>query len=119
MYSINCDPKKNRIHIKLIGSMGMDEMVKCVDETIAATRKLKRGFDVITDIVEFAPASPEVTKQIERAQAQFVTSGVRKGVRIVGSKVLSGLQFNRTSSNVGYSSVNVATFEDAVRELAT
>lgn len=118
MYTIDCDPVKNRIHIKLVGSLGMDEMVKCVNETIAATKKLRRGYDVITDIVEFAPATPEVAKQIERAQAHFVASGVRKGVRVVGSKVLAGLQFNRTSSNVGYSSVNVATFEDAVKELS-
>lgn len=117
MYTIQCTPQQNRIHIKLAGSMGMDEMVKCVDETIAAAKKLRRGYDVITDISDFAPASPEVAKQIERVQAHFVASGVRKGVRVVGSKVLAGLQFNRTSSNVGYPSVNVATFEDAVREL--
>ncbi len=117
MYTIQCNQQQNRVHIKLVGSMGMDEMVKCVNETIAATKRLRRGFDVITDIADFAPASPEVVKEIERIQAHFVASGVRKGVRVVGSKVLAGLQFNRTSSNVGYPSVNVATVEDAVREL--
>jgi hypothetical protein len=118
MHSIDCDPKKNRIHIKLAGLMALDEMVKCSNETIAATARLKRGYDVITDIVDFSPAGPEVTKQIERVQAHFVASGARKGVRIVGQKVIASLQFKRTGSNVGYSSVNVATLADAEIELS-
>jgi hypothetical protein len=118
MYTIVCDSAKNYIHIKLVGSIGIDEMVKCVNETIEATKKLRRGYHVITDIAGFAPTTPEVAKQIERVQAHFVASGVRKGARVVGGKVLAGLQFNRTSSNVGYSSVNVATFEDALKELS-
>ena len=118
MYKIECDPKKNRIYIKLSGFMRLDEMTKCSDETIAATAKLKRGYDVITDIVDFSPAAPEVTKEIERVQAHFVASGVRKGVRIVGSKVVAGLQFKRTGSSAGYASANVATLADAEAELS-
>ena len=118
MHKIDCDLKKNRIHIKLAGSMALDEMVKCSNETIAATARLRRGYDVVTDIVDFSPATPEVTKEIERVQAHFVASGARKGVRIVGQKVIAGLQFKRTGSSVGYTSVNVATLADAEIELS-
>jgi hypothetical protein len=118
MYKIDCDLKKNRIHIKLAGQMPLHEIVKCSNETIAATAKLKRGYDVITDIIDFSPAGPEVTKDIERVQAHFVASGARRGVRIVGNKVIAGLQFKRTSSNVGYTSTNVATLADAEIELS-
>jgi len=118
MYKIECDPKKNRIYIKMSGFMRQDELAKCSDETIAATAKLRRGYDVITDLVDFSPAAPEVTKEIERVQAHFVASGVRKGVRIVGRQVLSGLQFKRTGASAHYTSVNVATLAEAEAELS-
>ncbi len=92
-------------------------MKKCSDETIALAKKLKRGFDVITDISQFKPATPEATKEIERVQAFFKTSGVRHGVRVVGENVLSGMQFKRTGGIAGYVSSNVATLSEAEKLL--
>ncbi len=115
-YTIKSDQVKNRLYVSLVGFFTLEEMQKCVDETIEATRKLKRGYDVITDISEFNPGLPEVTKEIERAQAHFA-SEARQGIRIVGANAISGMQFKRTGAHAEYSSTNVATMEDAERLL--
>lgn len=118
MYTIRTDPGKNRLYVSLVGFFNLEEMKKCVDETIEATKKLKRGYDVVTDITQFKPGSPEVTKEVERVQAHFVAFGVRQGVRIVGASALAGMQFKRTGTQAGYMSTNVATPEEAEEVLA-
>jgi len=118
MYTIKTDLAKNRLYVTLNGFFTIDEMKKCVDETITATNKLKHGYDVITDISQFKPGTPEVTKEIQRAQAHFASSGARRGVRIVGENALSGMQFKRTGTQAGYSSTNVASLEAAEQVLA-
>ena len=118
MYTIQPNRIKNRLHVTLTGFFTIDEMKKCVDETIEATKKLSHGYDVITDISEFKAGSPEVAAEIQRAQTHFANSGARRGVRIVGKNALSGMQFKRTGTQAGYSSTNVATLEDAEQVLA-
>lgn len=118
MYTIQANPIKNRLHVALIGYFTLDEMKQCVDETIEATKKLKHGYEVITDISQFKPGEPAVAKEIERAQAHFVASGVRRGVRVVGASAISGMQFKRTAAQAGYESINVATLEEAEQILA-
>jgi hypothetical protein len=113
MYTIRTDPLKNRLFIKLVGFFSLEEIVLCGDETIQAAKTLKPGYDVITDISEFKPALPEVAKDIERVQAFFSSSGIRRGVRVVGSAVVTRNQFSRTSREAGYESSSFATLEEA------
>ena len=97
--------------------MTAEQMKASTDETIAAARQLKPGYDIITDISRFKVGDQGVAAEIERAQKFFVESGARRGVRIVGSSALSGMQFRRTAGEAHYSSVNVATMEDAEKLL--
>jgi hypothetical protein len=117
MYNIRVDQTKNRLYVTLTGFFMLEEMKKCVDETIQATKKLKTGYDVISDVSQFKPGMPEVTKEIERVQKHFLASGVRRGLRVVGHSALIGMQFSRTSKEVGYNSTNVATVEEAEKIL--
>ena len=113
MYSIRVDALKNRLYVTLEGFFSLEEMKRCGDETIEATKKLRPGYDVVTDITQFKPGPPEIAKDIERVQMHFRKSGARQGVRIVGGSVLSGMQFRRTGTQAGYNSVNVASLQDA------
>jgi hypothetical protein len=113
MYAIRADTLKNRLYVTLSGFFTLEEMQRCGDETIEATKKLRPGYDVVTDITQFKPGPPEIAKDIERVQAHFRKSGARQGVRIVGGSVLSGMQFRRTGAQVEYNSVNVASLQDA------
>ena len=119
MHDIRCETRLNRIYIRLEGFFTPEEMRKCVDETIAAARRLRPGYEVITDISQMKPGNDAVAKEIERAQAHFVASGAKRGVRVVGPSVVSGMQFKRTGSQVGYHSVNVGSQAEAETYLKT
>ena len=113
MYKFKIDPVKNRLYITLEGFFSTEEMKQCSDETIEAVKQLKPGYDVITDISEFAPVGIDALQEISRVQEYFRQTGVRQGVRIVGESVVTGMQFKRMGKSVGYPSTNVATLAEA------
>jgi hypothetical protein len=117
MYSIRLDIDRNRLYVTLVGFFSLTEIKKCGDETIEATKRLRRGYDVVTDITQFKAGTADVAADIERVQAHFRRSGGRQGVRIVGSNVLSGMQFRRTGTSAEYNSVNVKSLEEADKVL--
>jgi hypothetical protein len=118
MYKVHADTVRNRLYITLAGFLSLEEAKRCGDETIAATRKLKAGYDVITDITDFKPGTQDVAKDIERVQRHFKDSGARLGVRIVGQNAPSSMQFARTGNAAGFSAVNAATLAEAEKILA-
>ena len=113
MYSIRVDLVRNRLYVTLVGFFSPEEIKQCGDETIEATKRLRRGYDVVTDITQFKAGTAAVAADVERVQAHFRRSGARQGVRIVGGNVLSGMQFRRTGMSAEYNSVNVANLEEA------
>ena len=118
-YNVRVNTLKNRLYISLVGYFSLEEIARCGDETIAATKKLRPGYDVITDIRQFKAGSPDVAKDIERVQAHFRKSGARQGVRIVAAdNLLTGIQFRRTGTQAQYNSVNVDSLEAAEALLA-
>ena len=117
MYKVHADTARNRLYITLSGFMALEEAKQCGDETIAATRKLKTGYDVITDITDFKPGTQEVAKDIERVQAHFLKSGAKRGVRVVGGNAASSMQFARVAKQAGFESCNVATLPEAEKLL--
>jgi hypothetical protein len=117
MYSIRVDLARNRLYVTLVGFFSLAEIEKCGDETIAATKQLRRGYDVITDITQFITGTADVAADVERVQEHFRKSGARQGVRIVGSNVLAGMQFRRTGTSAEFNSVHVKSQEEAERLL--
>jgi hypothetical protein len=118
MYSIRVDVDRNRLYITLVGFFSLAEIKKCGDETIEATKHLRPGYDVITDITQFKAGTADVAADIERVQTHFRRSGARQGVRIVGSNALSGMQFRRTGTTAEFNSVNVKSSEEAEKILS-
>jgi hypothetical protein len=116
-WKMRLDPVRNRLYGELEGFFTLEEMKKCADETIEATKKLRPGYCTVTDISRCKPLPPEAAKEIERVQAHFRKSGARQGVRIVGGTVLSGMQFRRTGEETEWNSVNVASLEEAEKFL--
>jgi len=116
--SIRADPVKNRLYLRLAGMM-MDEDAKKVAETILAEiRKLRPGFAVINDISELKPASEKASEELRRAQDASAKAGVKRVIRVVGSKTITNMQWNRTLREAqGMNAETVATVEDAERLL--
>ena len=118
-HSVRADTVRNRLYVTLVGYFSLEEMQRCGDETIAATKQLQPGYDVITDIRHFKAGSPDVAKDIERVQTHFRKSGARQGVRIVAAdNVVTGIQFRRTGTQAQYNSVNVDSLAAAEKLLA-
>ena len=116
-WKMRVDVARNRLYGELEGFFTAEEMKKCADDTIAATKKLRPGYCTITDISRCKPLPPEAAKEIERVQAHFRSSGARQGVRITSATVLSGMQFKRTGGEAEWNSVNLPSLEEAEKFL--
>ncbi|MBN2232369.1 MAG: hypothetical protein JW781_06055 [Deltaproteobacteria bacterium] len=81
--------------------------------------KLNTGFTIVNDISEFKPSSAEAAEHIKRAQGATFQKGVKRVIRIVGSALVSKMQFSRTQkeANVTYGTVEVGTAEEAQKLL--
>jgi hypothetical protein len=118
MYKVEVDIARNRLYLTLVGFFSIEEIKRSGDETIKATSKLRRGYDVITDISNFKPGTKDIAKDIQRVQAHFQASGARQGVRIVGKSAIASMQFNRIAKDAGWRSTTVETLAAAEEFLA-
>jgi len=117
MYTVTADVKKNRLYVTLVGYFDYKQMKECTDKTIIELWKLKRGFDVITDISQFKPLGQDTLVEVERAQAQFKKSGIRHGIRVEGKAKLTSIQFSRIGKTVDYIPDTVETLAEAEKLL--
>jgi hypothetical protein len=117
MFKVHADAVRNRLYLTLSGFFSAEESKQCGDETVAAIKRLRPGYDVITDISTFKPGTPEVAKDIERVQAHFKATGAKRGVRVVGANAASSMQFARLATAAGFTSCNAATLADAEKIL--
>lgn len=102
MYTIRADAQKNRLYVTLVGFFNHDLMKECTDKTIEEVKKLKPGFDVITDISQFKPVGQDAVDEVARGQAFFKQAGIRHGIRIEGQATLTSGQFGRAAKTVDY-----------------
>jgi hypothetical protein len=117
MYTVTADIAKNRLYVALVGFFDYKQMKECTDKTILELKKLKPGFDVITDISQFKPLGQDTLVEVERAQAQFKKSGIRYGLRVEGKAKLTSAQFSRIGRTVDYIPDTVETIEEAEKLL--
>lgn len=117
MYTVKANVAKNRLYVSMIGFFQADEMKACTDQVILETKKLKPGYDVITDVSQFKPAGPDAIKEIERGQAHFKATKIGHGIRVVGGSATTSLQFARTGKSVGYVPDTVSTVVEAEKIL--
>ncbi len=119
MYQVRSNRTKNRLYIQLDGYMSETEAREAANTLITEAKKLKPGYDIISDITGFKPMSPEGAREIEHAQKYVIQNGVRHIMRVVGPNVIGRMQFQRTSKASGSSSLTeeVASLEEAEHRL--
>jgi hypothetical protein len=117
MFTVSADIAKNRLYVKLVGFFDYKEMKEATDKTIAETAKLKRGFDVITDLSEFKPVGQDTLDEVARGQAHLNKAGKRFAIRVEGKMKLTSLQFSRMGKNTDYMPDIVASLEEAEKLL--
>lgn len=116
MLEIKVDSIKNFIFIKMGGFMHDDEMKKAADKVISESKRLKKGYTVITDVTKFSPSSQAGALEIQKAQKFLLDNGASKFVRIVES-VLGKMQFTKNAKEVGLNVIEVKTFDEALEHL--
>jgi hypothetical protein len=94
-YDIHADVDKNRLYVVLDGFFTDEQLAEAVNKTFQEIDKLQHGFDIITDISKFKPASTEGAQDIARGQEYAKKQGANRIIRVTGEAVISGMQFQR------------------------
>lgn len=116
-YEIRTDATKNRMYIKLAGFFQEEEIKVAIDDILDQINKLKPGYDAVSEISDFKPASPKVATLMMKAQKALKESGMGRIIRVSGSNVLARKQFERSGKEAGYDADMANSVEEADRIL--
>jgi len=115
---IRANPIKNRLYLRLEGTMGEEEAKMVRDTILGEIKKLRQGFAVINDISALKPASQKATEYLREAQDASAKLGCTRVVRVVGEQTITNMQWNRTLKETqGMRADHAATVADAERLL--
>ena len=116
-YSLRTDVEKNRLYLTLDGFFEYDKIVEVAQEIMIELKRLKTGYSFINDVSNFKPTTEEGVEEIKKIQLYMYNNGLGKVVRVVGKSLMSKLQFERKSKEVGYSAEHVQTVTEAEKIL--
>ncbi|MBV9359786.1 MAG: hypothetical protein JO292_00210 [Betaproteobacteria bacterium] len=113
-YDIKANTAKNRLYLRLVGTMTVEDAKKVADTIIVEIRKLKPGWAVVNDISELKPADDQAVAHLKRAQDASGKAGCKRVVRVMGKQAITHMQWNRTLSETQGIRADVAsTVEEA------
>ena len=117
-FDIRANVVKNRLYLRLVGSMSDEDAAMVATRIIDEIGKLKPGFAIINDISGLKPASQVASDHLRRAQELSVKRGSGRVIRVVGSQAITRMQWNRTlKQSLGKTAEEAATVEEAERML--
>lgn len=112
MYAVTIDEDKNRMILELKGFLHDDEVMEFATDAKQAMNKLRPNFDIITDISEFSPATPNGRELIKEAQGYAFKMKVGRVVRVTGN-IIAEIQFDRSSKEAGYKALTCKSVQEA------
>lgn len=99
-YDIEADEERNRLYIDISASLSEEEAIQSTDQVVRAVEDvLEPGFDVITDIREFEPGSPEAVEQLERGKRAMRENGCAAAVRVMPESATASMHFERVGED--------------------
>lgn len=98
-WSVETDEAKNRLYLNLSGSMDIEEGRQANEATKAGIERLEPGFDVITDIRNFEPGSPEAVELLEEGKAAIAEGGCSAAVRVMPESATASMHFERVGED--------------------
>ena len=120
MYQSRKDIEKNRLYVTLKGRIASKESKQAASQVMADLKKLKPGFDVVTDISEFEPATQKEVDMLIQVHKALIEKGVNRIARVIGSELkatVGKIQFERASKITKVVAKNFDSVEDADRFL--
>jgi hypothetical protein len=117
-YDVRANTIKNRLYVRMVGSMSDAEAKQVATTIMEEIKKLKAGFTVINDISQLKPAGEQATEHLKAAQQASARHGCSRVVRVVGAQSITHMQWNRTLQNsMGVRADQAASVEEAERLL--
>lgn len=114
MYEVKSNIPKNRIYLVIKGKVDLEEIKKVSAAIIAESKRLKTGFGVISNIMDFIPADESVRTVMMETMRLMKEGGMGHVVRIVKQDgVVVANQWQRTSRQAGYSAEQAYSVEEA------
>ncbi|MFO7890635.1 MAG: hypothetical protein R6V04_09880 [bacterium] len=98
-FDVKADKSKNRIYVRIEGSLTIDEAGRLKNAYEEAVNECKPGFTVLNDVSELRPCISEVQKTLTEITEIASRYGVGKVARIVGDTPIAGLQIERISKS--------------------
>lgn len=120
MYQSRTDIEKNRLYVTLKGRIASEESRQAANQVMTDLKRLKPGFDVITDISEFEPATQKEVDMLIEVHRVLIEKGVQRIARVIGSELkatVGKIQFERASKLTKVVAQNFNSVEDADRYL--
>lgn len=120
MKYVTADMTKNRLYITLKGAVSQADSQQLASQVIKDIKKMKPGFDVVTDISEFEPATQKAAEALGLVHKAMIDQGVNRIVRVVGMELkatVGKIQFERASRGAGIVAETVESLDAAERLL--
>lgn len=88
-YEISVDGEKNRLYLKIIGFWRNPEAVPhYTGDLLKATKELKRGFTILSDLREMLTPPVEITAIHEGAQKFLINAGLSRTAEVLSNVIL-------------------------------
>lgn len=117
MYEVRASPGKNRLYFTMAGVVSADDARAAAERVEEEMKRLRPGFDTVSNIAGLEPLPPEALEQIRRINRYLV--GFQRGriLRVVGRSAKTAVQFERLSKAHGYSAQLAFSLQEAERLL--
>ncbi len=112
-YTVKADTSKNILYLSLDGFFEQSVIQEISDVIVRELSLLKPGYGFINDVSRFKPTTEEGVEEIKQLQLRLYNNGLGKVVRVVGESLMSKLQFERKSKEVGYNADHVQSISEA------
>ncbi|MGL1903717.1 MAG: hypothetical protein OCC49_16390 [Fibrobacterales bacterium] len=112
-YTVKADTTKNILYLSMDGFFEHSGIQEISDAIVRELSKLEPGYGFINDVSQFKPTTEEGVEEIKQLQLRMYNNGLGKVVRVVGESLMSKLQFERKSKEVGYSADHVQSISEA------
>ena len=110
--TIRADVAKNRMYMDLVGFFSDFEMQQVYNKFAAEVKKLHAGFDVITDISEFKPTTPDGAQKMGETQKLAKDLGLNRVIHIVRTEA-GQVQVARKERELGINSDEATSVAEA------
>jgi len=115
---VNVDPVKNRVYVRLIGSLTVDDALRFKQEYQNAVAQCYPGFTVLNDVEGLKPCVPEVLDILGELTQIAATRGVGHVVRVEGETPIAAMQIDRISrEESNYGAKHFKTYQEAIEFL--